>query len=206
MKTFNFSMILAIVLLGAAAIAVSGIAPAKQKSPESFSAKELPPLVLEKCIEVQKLIGPNPSSPLPNDYLMVTQYQEKPEEAGTARKGLIPGRAMNIYLVQGVLVSENRHIALLHDSVLIVKVSTSEAKASGETVREWILIDENGDRNIDKGIFRETFAGMGKGLSGSHEVVIPRDRLQELQAYYDEAVATLDTRAAEGRSKDCVIT
>lgn len=206
MKTSRVSKIRGIVFLAAVLIALSEIAPAREDSSGSLSVKDLPPIVLEKCIEVQKLIGRNPFSHLPNDYLLVTQYEEKAEEAGAMKKGPIPGSALNLYLLQGFLVLENRHISIVHDSVLIVKVSTTVAKTSGETVREWILIDENGDQNVDRGIFRETVRGTGKGPSASNESAISRDHIQELQAYYEKAAVALETRAEEGLGDGCVIT
>jgi hypothetical protein len=206
MKASCLRRILGVVFLGAAAIAVSGIAPATEGSSKSFSLKDLPPIALENCIEVQKLMGRNPFSSVPNDYLLVTKYEEEPEEAGAVKKGLMPGRALNIYLLRGLLVSKNHAIAIVHDSVLIVKVSTTRAGTSGETVREWILIDSNGDRNIDRGIFRETVLGKGRSPIGSNEVAIPKDHLQKLQAYYEKAAMTLDARAAAGFSEGCVTT
>jgi hypothetical protein len=206
MKASRLRRILGVVFLGAAAIAVSGIAPATELSSRSFSVKDLPPIALENCLEVQKLMGRNPFSSVPNDYLLVTKYEEKSEEAGGINKGLIPGRALNIYLLRGLLVSKNHAVAIVHDSVLIVKVSTTTADTSGETDREWILIDSNGDRNIDRGIFRETVRGKGKSPIGSNEVAIPKDHLQKLQAYYERAAMTLDARAAEGFREGCVTT
>jgi hypothetical protein len=206
MKASRLRKILGIVFLGVAAIAVSGIAPATEGSSKSFSLKDLPPIALENCIEVQKLLTRNPFSRIPNDYLLVTKYEEKSEDAGGINKGLIPGRALNIYLLRGVLLSKNHAIGIVHDSVLIVKISTVRADASGETVREWILIDSNGDRHIDKGIFRETVQRKGKSPIGLNEVAIPKDRLQRLQAYYEKAAMTLDARAAEGFREGCVTT
>jgi hypothetical protein len=206
MKASRLRKTLGIVFLGVAAIALSGIGPATEGSSKSFSLKDLPPIALENCIEVQKLLGRNPFSRIPNDYLLLTKYEEKSEEAGGVNKGLIPGRALNIYLLRGVLLSKNHAIAIVHDSVLIVKVSTIRADTSGETVREWILIDSNGDRNIDTGIFRETVPGKGKSPIVSNEVAIPKDRLRKLQTYYEKAARTLDARAAKGFREGCVTT
>lgn len=206
MKTSRYSRVLGILLLvGGLAIAVSKIAPATGRPLKPPSIKDLPPIVLEKCLGVQQVMTRNPFSFLPNDYLLVTKYVENPGKTTPIRKGLNPGRALDIYLLQGVLVWPNRGIGLVHDSVLIVKVSTTSKQTSRRTVREWILIDENGDQRIDKGIYRETVMGKGKSPIASIRVVIPRNLLEAFQAYYEKAVTTLDARAAEGPAGGCVV-
>lgn len=204
MKAFRFSYIFAVFLFATVAIATLAVAPATGGPSKSYSPEHPPPIVLEKCIEVHRLLGPNPFSSIPNDYLLVTKYEEKPE--GAVKVGLIPGRALNIYLVQGILLLGNMHTGIVHDSELVVKLSTINAKTSRETIREWILIDENGDQHIDRGIFRETVREKGKVPNSSKEIAIPRDRLQRLQAYYEKAALTLEARAGQGRSKSCVVT
>ena len=205
MKKFHFSNILGALIFVAAVLTVSKIAPAAGESSPSFSLKDLPPIVLEKCIEVQKFIGRNPFSPVDNDYLLVTKYEEKSGKAGDTNKGLIPGRAFNIYLVYNFLLSKKLETGIIRDSALVVKVSVTETGTSREIVREWILIDQNGDRNIDQGVFRETVRGKGQRVINSNEVAFPGDRLPELQAYYENAAVALDNRAAEGRAQGCFI-
>ena len=205
MKKFHFSNILGALIFVAAVLTVSKIAPAAGESSPSFSLKDLPPIVLEKCIEVQKFIGRNPFSPVDNDYLLVTKYEEKSGKAGDTNKGLIPGRAFNIYLVYNFLLSKKLETGIIRDSALVVKVSVTETGTSREIVREWILIDQNGDRNIDQGVFRETVTEKGQRVINSNEVAFPGDRLPELQAYYENAAVALDNRAAEGRAQGCFI-
>ena len=86
-----------------------------------------------------------------------------------------------------------------------MKVSVTETGTSREIVREWILIDQNGDRNIDQGVFRETVTEKGQRVINSNEIAFSRERLPELQAYYEKAAVTLDNRAAEGRARGCLI-
>jgi hypothetical protein len=66
---------------------LSGSALAMNQSPKSFSPQDPPPVVLEKCIQVQNAIGHNPYSPMPNDVLMVSKYEEKSDEPGATQKG-----------------------------------------------------------------------------------------------------------------------
>jgi hypothetical protein len=206
MKTSHFLRILGIVFLACVAIVVSGIAPVRQGVRKSLSVKELPPIVLERCINVQKFIGRNPFSPMPNEYLLVTKYEEKPEEAGAVKESFTPGRALNIYLVHGLRVLKNLGTGIVHGTVLIVKVITTDVKSSCETVREWIFIDEDGDRNVDRGVFRETVREEGKGPIGWKETEFPPDRLNELQAYYEMTTMTLTSKAESGPTERCVIT
>lgn len=205
MKTSRYSRVLGILLLvGCLVFAVSKIAPATGRTLKPPSIKDLPPIVLETCVGVQQVMTRNPFSFLPNDYLLLTKYEGNPGRTNPVRKGVNPGKALDMYLLQGVLVSPNREIGLVHDSVLIVKVSTISKQTSRKTVREWILIDENGDRSIDKGIYRETVTGKGKSPIASIRVVISRNLLRTFQAYFEKATATLDARAAEGPAGDCV--
>lgn len=204
MKTFHFSKILLVFVFVAAAVILSGSAPTSEQPSASFSLKDLPPIELENCIAVQKVIAHNPFSPNANDYLLVTRYEEKSNETVAMREGLKPGSAFNMYLVYGVLVPVHQGIGIVHDTVLIVKVSAPDVESSRETVREWILIDENGDRKVDRGVFREAVREEGKSPVDPNEVAFPEDRLQELQAYYEAATVTLDGRAEKEPAEGCI--
>jgi hypothetical protein len=173
---------------------------------ESFSPIDPPPLVLEKCIGVQKVIRHNPFSPMPNSFLLVTQYEEKLHVPGAEQEGLKPGKALNMYLVLSVLVPpENQEIGIAQGTGLIVKVSTIDSDSARETIQEWILIDEDGDANVDRGFFRETVNGERENPIRSNEAKFPDDRLKDLQTYYEKAAQTLGSKAETGREEGCVI-
>lgn len=206
MKIFRHSKLPVVVFFASAAMLLSGSAFATDQPAESSSLKDPPTIELQKCIQVEQEVGRNPLSPIPNDFLMVTKYLEQSDETGTVKEGLKPGSALNMYLVLGFLVPpENQEIAIAHSTSLIVKLTTTEAESSRETIRRWILIDENGDRKVDSAVFRETVTGESKESISSSEVKFPVHRLQELQVYYDKAVLTLGSKAEEGGEEGCLI-
>jgi hypothetical protein len=170
------------------------------------SPMDPPAFLLEQCVQVQKLIQHNPASPMPNSFLLVTQYEERTDqpEAPVAPR---PDRAMNMYLVISVLVPpENQEIGIAQGMGLIVKLSAIDPESSTETVREWILIDNDGDAKIDGGLFRETVNGKGQQASAApNEIAFPEDRLQTLQIYYERASQALDRKAELGPDGGCKI-
>lgn len=206
MKIFRFLKMRMVVLAACTGMILSGSALAADQAPESPSLKDPPAIELQKCIQVQQDVGRNPLSPMPNEFLMVTKYIEKSDETGVMKEGLKPGRAFNMYLVLSFLVPpENQEIAVAHSMGLIVKVITTDAESSRETIRQWVLIDADGDRNVDSATFRETITGEGKEPISSNEVMFPVNRLRELQTYYEKAVLTLGSKAEKGDEEGCMI-
>ena len=205
MKSLQFSIIRMALLLFGAVLFLSASALAIKRSPQSFSLRDPPAIDLQNCIQVKNAIGPNPNSPVPNDFLVVTKYEEKSDETGVMKEGLKPGRALNMYLVISALVSpENPAVGIAHGAVLEVKISILDANSSMETVRRWILSDENGDGTIDHADFREDVAVEGKGKISSNKMNFPDNRLQELQTYFEKAVLALKSRTKEGLGEGCV--
>ena len=190
-----------LVLTGTAVMMSGSASPPGQSSAPS-SWKDLPPIVLEDCIAVQKVIARNLLSSVPGDYFLVTTYEEKANESAAMGEDSTHRGALDVYLVYGVLLPENQGIGIVHHTALVVKVSTTDVESSTETFREWVLIDTNGDRKVDRGVFRETVTGEGK--RESKEVEFPEDRLQELQAYYEAVAGMLDSRAENGPAEGCV--
>ena len=206
MKTIHFLIICMVVALVGAVSTLWGSVLSSNHPSETSAPQDLPPIVLEKCIKVQNAVSPNPFSTLPNDFLMLAKYEEKSDETGAMKDGLKPEKALNIYLLFGILVSpENQGKGIVHNSLLIVKVSTTNADSSRETVREWIFVDDDGDQNVDRGVYRETVIGKEKKPISTKKVNFPENRRQELQAYYKKAAKALANRTAEGLGENCVI-
>jgi hypothetical protein len=206
MKPLHYPIIRTGLVLFGAVMMLSGSALAIKPPLQSFSLKDPPAIDLQKCIQVQNALGHNPFSPMPNDFLAVTKYEEKSDETGAMKGGLKPGRALNMYLAISAQVSpENPAIGIARSSILVVKISTLNAESSTETVRSWIFTDEDGDGTIDNAVFREDVAAEGKETIGSNTVNFPENRLQELQTYFEKAVLALKSRTKEGLGEGCVI-
>jgi hypothetical protein len=112
-----------------------------------------------------------------------------------------------MYLVVSAWVSpENQESGVVHNTLLIVKLSTRNPSSSKETVREWIFVDEDGDRTVNGGVYRETVIEDGKEPITSTEVNFPENSLKKLQAYYERAALALKGRSEAALREACVIT
>lgn len=204
MKTLRFLMIIVTMLIALPGCSLWGSMPAKDDSSGTFQAKDLPPLLLNQCVAVQKVVSKNPFSPAPNDFFLLTRYEEN---SVTAAQNEIPlrGKKLNIYGIQGFFITEVPSVGIVSNTALIVEISDTDDASSQETLQKWIIVDDNGDLKIDRAFFKETVSGKGEKPVGSHKAEFSRDRLAELQKYYDKANVSLAAGAAKKPFEQCIL-
>ena len=206
MKILQFLKIRIGVLFAGVVMILSACALATDRFPVSSSLKDPPAIELQTCIQVQQAVSSNPLSPMPNDFLIITKYEEKSNEPGAMKKGLKPDSAFNMYLVLAFLAPpENQEVTITHGTVLIVKVITTQVVSSRETVHQWIFVDKDGDQNIDRAVFRETITEEAKEPVSKYEAKFPQDRLPEFQTYYEKAVLILSNKMEQGHEEGCLV-
>jgi hypothetical protein len=150
--------------------------------------KEPPSLVLNDCVKVDRAIGANPYARVPNDFLLVTAYEERGADTGSGGSNV---SGTNMYLITGLLVLGEGKVGIPHHSSLVVSVQTKDGGAETETLREWIFSDQDNDGRLDKAVFSESATG------SEGDIIEPGDAkiMDELQGYYQKAVESLSTRA-----------
>jgi hypothetical protein len=203
MKTVStYKFLLAILAIGAVVAAV-WTSEASGRTPKEW--QPLPKLVYQECITAERSVQANPFSGISDDFVVVTKYEEygqggpvinkKPEATGNTEE-------LNIYLLVGAYLAEEQPIVLvLHDISLVVTERITNTRPDAKlTLRRWILLDKDADGVLDKAVFSEK----GEGEGGAQpEVEIPSDQLATLQGYFDQAVGSINKRAAEGSANAC---
>jgi hypothetical protein len=160
-----------------------------------------PPLILQTCIEVSRGIGPNPFSRLSNDLLAVTAYEEKPETSGEVRGG---GEFLNLYLVHGLLVVPGVPAALAHETHLIVGQWLYDGGSGNQTKHEWIFSDLDRDGSLDKLVFKKVVKDASGQVLSLMEVQVPREGLQPMESYFNEARRKMQQRTEEASNRSCM--
>ena len=148
-----------------------------------------PPVMdMQECVQVQRFMGPNPYSSVPNDFSLVTAYQENGPGSAQA-----PEKAF--YLLNSVLVDQQHETGVVYFSSLIVNIARTDHDT--RRVSFWMLADTDGDGKLDKAVYRETeTAGPGEEKTVS-EAQATDDQLAVLQRYYDQASSKLNAKAED---------
>lgn len=180
--------------------------------PRTIEAEEregwpkLPELRLQNCISATQSIKHNPFSTIDNDFFMVTAYEEDENSGSGHREPPVTTTALNVYLVVGVFMAEDKSEGKVHDMTLIVEERSSGDKKNAEpSHKRWVLLDENGDGRLDKAIFGENPVRKVNGApAGKKAREMASEKLPSLQGYFDSAVRNLSEKALNGAVKVCL--
>ncbi len=186
-----------LILLGASLMIFSGETPALADD----GWREMPPLVLSDCIDIDKALVPNPLSPSWNDFWMVLKYEERDEGSGESRV-LNPDQSVNMYLVTGLALMANEGLGLPYYQFLIV--TKTNGGSSSRTVQQWLLSDTDNDGKLDKAKFERTVVGQEGEMITSDKIEIPDDQVQGFQDFYEKAAGELNNRAESETPKECL--
>ena len=107
-----------------------------------------PAIDMQECVQAHRFMGPNPYSAVPNDFALVTSYQETRADSTKT-----PDKAF--YLLNSVLVDQQHQTGVVYFSSLIVNLSRG-GEEHARQVWFWILADTDGDGKLDRAVFRET--------------------------------------------------
>lgn len=154
-----------------------------------------PAIKLEECIRVNRFMGPNPYSSVPNDFALVTSYQEN--HPGSAK-----APDTSFYLLNSVLVDQQGQTGVVYFSSLIVNVSRPNDDA--RRVSFWVLADTDGNGKLDKAVFRESEISSNGEESRLSESVADVQQLATLQAYYEDAAGRLASKADTEPADTCL--
>ncbi len=156
-----------------------------------------PAINLEDCIRVNRFMGPNPYSSVPNDFALVTSYQENHPGAAQAPD-------TSFYLLNSVIVDQQGEKGVVYFSSLIVNVSRQNSDNGTRRVSFWILADTDGDGKLDKAVFRESEVSSSGEETRLSESVADEQQLAVLQAYYEDAAGRLASKADTEPSDTCL--
>jgi hypothetical protein len=154
-----------------------------------------PAINLEDCIRVNRFMGPNPYSSVPNDFALVTSYQESHPVSGKAAE-------TSFYLLNSVVVDQQGQTGVVYFSSLIVNVSRPDNDT--RRVSFWVLADTDGDGKLDKAVFRESEVSSSGEETRLSESVADEQQLAVLQAYYEDAAGRLASKAESEPSDTCL--
>lgn len=162
--------------------------------------QNLPPIALEDCVMVDKVLAPNPLSGVENDFWMVLKYEEKDQSSGET--GVMNnGRSLNLYLVTGLAVLLEENLGLPYYQFLIVTFTDGFS----ETVHQWLLSDTDNDGRLDTAKFEATLLGSDGEAIQTKKVEIPVDEIQQFQDYFERANRELNSKAENGTANQCQV-
>lgn len=167
---------------------------------EAGDWQALPPIALEECIIVDKVLAPNPLSPAENDFWMVLKYEEKEQIAGET--GLNTGSALNLYLVTGLAILAEENVGLPYYQFLIV--TFRDGRDSSAAVQQWLLSDANNDGKLDNAKFERITLGSEGEHGQTEKMEIPSDQIQMFQEYFEKANRELNNKVENGNSNTCL--
>jgi hypothetical protein len=181
-------------------------------TPLTGSAQEewqkLPKLEFEECVAAERSVQQNPFSSSENDFFVVTTYEEEDGKNEAVRKRKSEARdsaqAFNVYLVLGVHKEGDRPAALVDNIALIMTQRGVPLDGSaGETLRRWIMMDENGDGRLDKAMFNPDAKEATDETAAANEVELSSEQVSGLQGYFEEAVRNISQKAQEDPASTC---
>ncbi len=177
----------------------------KAFAPEDW--QELPPLTLQDCIQVDKVLARNPLSQTENDFWMVLKYEEKQKGSPIADLAEGPAeqniRSLSMYLVTGVAVLAEEDVGVPYYRFLIV--SFTQEGPTSETTQQWLLTDTNNDGKLDKARFEKIVKNARGQTTDLGEIEIPKEQIQRFQDFYEKASKELSSKAEEDVSKQCLV-
>jgi hypothetical protein len=200
-------------ILGIFALLVGASIPSVRSSlaaaPEDW--QDMPPLVLNNCIDIDKVLAPNPLSAKVNEFWMVLKYEEKDGESGKT-KGMDADHSLNMYLVTGLALiakegaGSEEGIGLPYYQFLIVTLTNKGgSSSSSKIVLQWLLSDSNNDGKLDHAKFERIITDYRGEKINSEKMDIPIDQVQKLQDFYEKATRELNSKAEEETSSQCLV-
>lgn len=187
-------------------ILIAGSLMISLKSTTGFAEewRDMPPLVLNDCINVDKVLAPNPLSSSINDFWMVLKYEEKDENSGET-KLINPAQILNMYLVTGLALMASEGVGLPYYQFLIVTLINGNGESSSKTVYQWLLSDTDNDGRLDKAKFERTVTGNAGETMNLDKMDIPDEQVQGFQHFYEEATRELNSKAEDESPKQCLV-
>jgi hypothetical protein len=164
--------------------------------------QDMPPLALSDCIDIDKVLAPNPLSSAVNDFWMVLKYEERDETSGETRI-MNPDQSLNLYLVTGLALMASEGVGLPYYQFLIVTQTNGDS--SSKTVQQWLLSDADNDGKLDKAKFERTVVGNEGQTINLDKVEIPDEQVQSFQDFYENATRELNSKAEKDTAKECLV-
>jgi len=205
----KFSVIYKLVL----AFFVIGTSACFELSAEDSTGKEwptMPDLVLQDCIPAEQSVTHNPFSKITNDYLIITAYEEHkgvknlvPKESNVSKHA----GTLNIYLMLGVFIVEDKTEGLVHEMTLVVQERYTNARTSEQkSWHSWLLMDVDGDGRLDKAIYCKNMVENNVEQPGNEDSMnLSSAKLPALQEYFEGAVHSLGKKTAENPTDSCIM-
>lgn len=198
---FKKSVVWSWIFLAGIILSFSG--SAKPLASENW--QELPPLSLQDCIQVDKILAPNPFSQKMNEFWMVLKYEE--QAGGISPDGVSPKRpagdmaeSLNMYLVTGLTLMSTEEMGVPY-SFLIVARTLADSK----TVQQWLLSDTDNDGKLDKAKFEQIVRGEAGKTVQNGEVDIPSDQISPFQDFFEKAIQELSSKAESDPAQQCSV-
>lgn len=154
---------------------------------------ELPPLGLDECARVIQSVAPDPGSPVPGNYILTTGYaaDDGPAVPGSLRPPGLVARVIDTF-------AADSRTGVTRTRTLVVHAGAQELGAN----RHWVVADSDGDGAVDRAqlfeLARDEFGRLTLSEAGA-----PVDRLEAIQAYFDEANAGLLAVAGQETPAQC---
>jgi hypothetical protein len=164
--------------------------------------QDMPPLVLSDCVDIDKVLAPNPLSSEGHDFWMVLKYEEIDEESGRRKAGL-GEQSLNMYLVTGLALLVDEGVGLPYYQFLIV--TQTNGGTSEKIVQQWLLSDTDNDGKVDKAKFERTISGSEGETIRSDKVEVPDDQVRSLQGFFERATSEINSKAENGTSEQCLV-
>lgn len=154
---------------------------------------DLPPLGLDECARVTQSVAPDPGSPVPGNYILTTGYAA---DEGIAAPGSLRPPGLVARMID-TFAAESRS-GVTHARTLVVHAGAEDVAGT----RHWVVADSDGNGRVDRAqifeLARDEF-----GRFAVSEASAPVDRLDAIQAYFDEASAALLSRAGQEMPAQC---
>lgn len=162
--------------------------------------RDLPPLVLQTCINLDQKIEPIPVTQARNDFLVVTAYEEK-----TTRRDEIDenGAFLNLYLVGGLFMV-SRSTGFYYNSQLVVDRLIYDVELATKTDHKWTIVDSNRDGIVDQAVFQTVVKDRQNNVLKVEATAVPEGELEALQSYYEEAINLVRQKRAAGTRGTCI--
>jgi hypothetical protein len=169
---------------------------------QDLSRQAPPPLDFKDCLVLSRRVLPNPFLPMANSFLLVTLYEEKPNEPGDITED---GEYLNVYLVHGYLQLPDRAVGIIYNTQLIVTRWEYRTEEATKTADQWVIADQNRDGLIDNGFFETVVQNPENRVLSEARIELPGKALKKLQSYYEKALHRIEQKAATESAKTCPI-
>jgi ADP-glucose pyrophosphorylase len=184
------------------ALAFSIVFTEKAISDNESAWGNLPPLELQSCIKLSQKIEANITTPIRNDYVVVTAYEEKPEETMEVDESR---RYLNLYLVGGLFVLPGRMGVYFNNQVVVNKL-VYDAESDTKTAYKWILADGDRDGIVEDAVLHTVVKDSKNQVLSFDAVSMPNEEVGAVQSYYEHAITLMREKRDYDMGHVCIAT